>query len=57
MNRDSKQAKWDRARAASLDCPEPLLEFMKTGWREDRPAVRPQPAASDYARRSSHAYW
>jgi Xaa-Pro aminopeptidase len=51
MNRDTKQAKWDRARAASLDCSEALLEFMGTGWQDDRPAVRPQPEASDYARR------
>ena len=48
MNRDSK---WDRARASFLDYPEALREFMGTGWRQGRPAARPQPQAPDYARR------
>ena len=48
MNRDSK---WDRTRAAFLDYPETLLEFMGTRWQDDQPAARPQPKAPDYARR------
>jgi Xaa-Pro aminopeptidase len=48
MNRAST---WDRRRATSLDCPQALLEFMGTGWRDDRPALGPRPHAPNYARR------
>ena len=43
--------KWDRTRAALLDSPAALAEFMRSGWRKDRPAVRPRPEVPDYARR------
>jgi Xaa-Pro aminopeptidase len=48
MNGDSM---WHRRGVAYLDCPQALLDFMGTGWRDDRPPGRPQPGAPDYARR------
>jgi Xaa-Pro aminopeptidase len=42
---------WDRTPTVLLGYPEALLEFMRSGWRDDRPARRPRPEAPDHARR------